>query len=43
MLRLRRTVAVEEEDGDSKMSNDGEHTIIVAYGERFDEWHIGNV
>ena len=39
MLQARCTVAVEEEEGDSKTSNDGEHTIIVAYGERFKEWH----
>ena len=39
MLRARRTVAVEEEEGDSKTSNDGEHTIVVAYVERFEEWH----
>ena len=43
MLQARRTVAVEEDEGDSKTSNDGKHTIIVAYGKHFEEWHIGNV
>ena len=45
MLQARRTVSLEDEEGESKTSNDDddEHNIIVAYRERFEEWHVGTV
>ena len=42
MLRARHTVAIEEEERDSKTPNDDGHTIIVAYGKQIEEWHEGN-
>ena len=43
MLQARHIIAVEEEEGECKTPDGYKYTIIVAYGELFEEWHVGNV